>query len=356
MSANIPINKGNYLLETPEREALFEKYRGEGWEEEYAAYRSNWHAYPEAQKVSDYPLLVDLELSTACNLKCPMCYTITEEFKRKVPSQLMEFSLFTRIIDEIRGRVPALRLSLRGEPTIHPRFIDCIEYAKNNGIREVSFLTNGSTLSAEFFTRVMEAGADWITISVDGLGEMYESIRKPLKFQETLEKIRQIREIKERAGRHRPVIKVQAVWPSIKDDPQAFYDTFAPHVDLIAFNPLIDYLGKDSEIVYEEGFICCQQYQRMVIGADGRVMICSNDEESSVVVGNAAHETVRSIWHGEKLQRYRDLHRQPDGFRQVPLCTRCYLPRKTEEGEHADVNGASVPVNNYVNRSQAIGS
>jgi len=354
--SNVPINKGNYNLESPEREALFERYRGEGWEEAYAAYRKNWQDYPKTQHVSDYPLLVDLELSTACNLSCPMCYTITDEFKQKVPAKLMEFDLFTRIIDEIQGHVPALRLSLRGEPTIHPRFIDCIEYAKKRGIREVSFLTNGSTLSAEFFTRIMAAGADWITISVDGLGEMYESIRKPLRFQETLEKIRAIRDIKERAGSHRPVIKVQAIWPSIKEDPQAFYDTFAPIADLIAFNPLIDYLGNDGGIVYEQEFLCCQHYQRLVIGADGRVMMCSNDEESAVTIGDAAKETVHSIWHGERLNQLRTLHRQPDGFKQVPLCTRCYLPRKTEDGETAALNGRTVSINNYLNRSQEIGS
>ena len=354
--SNVPINKGNYGLETPEREALFERYRGEGWEEGYAAYRRNWHELPQRQEVSEYPLLVDLELSTACNLKCPMCYTVTEEFKQKIPARMMDFTLFTKVIDEIGGRVPALRLSLRGEPTIHPRFIDCIAYAKAHGIGEVSFLTNCSTLTPEFFTRAMEAGADWITISVDGLDGMYESIRKPLKFQETLDKIKAMKEIKERAGRHRPVIKVQAIWPSIKDDPQAFYDTFAPYADLIAFNPLIDYLGKDSEIVYEEGFICCQQYQRLVVGADGRVMICSNDEETSVCVGDAATETIREIWHGGKLQHYRDLHRQPDGFKQVELCRGCYLPRKTETAEEARINGVSVAVNNYVNRSQTIGS
>lgn len=353
---NMPINKGNYNLESPEREALFERYRGEGWEEEYAAYRRDWQALPNRQQVSDYPLLVDLELSTACNLNCPMCYTITDEFKAKVPAKLMDFALFARIVDEIGGKVPALRLSLRGEPTIHPRFVEAIAYAKGKGIGEVSFLTNGSTLTPGFFTRIMEAGADWITVSVDGLGEMYESIRRPLKFAETLEKIKAAKAIKESAGKHRPVIKVQAIWPSIKDDPQAFYDTFAPYADLIAFNPLIDYLGNDSDIVYEEDFACCQHYQRLVVGSDGRVMMCSNDEESRVVVGDAATESIHAIWHGDKLQRFRDLHQQKDGFKEVALCTHCYLPRKTEQDETAAVNGAAVAVNNYVNRSQAIGS
>jgi radical SAM protein with 4Fe4S-binding SPASM domain len=356
MTLNIPINKGNYALETPEREALFEQYRGEGWEEEYADYRNNWTDYPKSLYVSDYPLLVDIELSTLCNLRCPMCYTITDEFKQKVNAKFMEFELFTKIIDEIHPHVPAIRLSLRGEPTIHPRFVECIEYAKQHGIKEVSFLTNGSTLIPESFARIMEAGADWITISVDGLGKVYEEIRKPLIFAETLGKIKQIQEIKLAAGRNRPVIKVQGIWPSIKEDPQAFYNTFASHVDQVAFNPLIDYLGKDSEIAYEQDFICCQHYQRLVVGADGRVMMCSNDEESSVVVGDATSETIHAIWHGELLSNYRAIHRQMDGFKQIPLCRKCYLPRETDENETAMVNGRKVVIRNYVNRSQSIGS
>lgn len=69
-------------METPERLALFEKYRALGWEEEYQAYRKNWVEYARNQYVSEYPLLVDIELSTVCNLHCLMCYTITEEFKK----------------------------------------------------------------------------------------------------------------------------------------------------------------------------------------------------------------------------------------------------------------------------------
>ena len=79
---NIPINKGNYTMETLEKEELFEKYRGEGWEEEYKKYRKNWSEWPLNFHVEEYPLLVDLELSMVCNLKCPMCFTITEKFKK----------------------------------------------------------------------------------------------------------------------------------------------------------------------------------------------------------------------------------------------------------------------------------
>lgn len=343
-------------MEPPERERLFEEYRGEGWEDEYRQYRKNWSEYPKKRYVADYPLLVDLELSTLCNLRCPMCYTITEEYKAKVNACLMDFELFKKIVTEIKGKVPALRLSLRGEPTLHPRFADCVAFAKESGIKEVSTLTNGSTLTPEFVAEIIDAGIDWVTISVDGLNERYESIRRPLKFWETLAKIKQIHAYKKKKGLHRPVIKIQAVWPAIKEDPETFYNTFAPYSDLIAFNPLIDYLGKDDDILYEDDFYCCQHYQRLVIGADGRAMMCSNDEDASVIVGDANHQPIHEIWHGDVLNHYRKLHEKKDGFIAVPVCRRCYLPRQTEDSETAEVNGREFIIRNYVNRKQNIGN
>lgn len=141
MIKNVPINKGNYDMDTQERVDQFEINRSLGWEEKYREYRENWIKYPKEQYVAEYPLLVDIELSSLCNLKCPMCYTITDEFKSKVCTQLMKFNLFQKIVDEIAGKVPAVRLSLRGEATLHPDFISCIKYCKENGIGEVSFLT-----------------------------------------------------------------------------------------------------------------------------------------------------------------------------------------------------------------------
>lgn len=341
-------------MEPPHREAAFELARSAGWEEEYRAYRENWSRYPIEKVVPDYPLLVDLELSTLCNLRCPMCYTITDEYKKKVNATLMDFELFERLVTEIAGKVPALRLSLRGEPTIHPRFVDCIALAKRKGVKEISTLTNGSTLTVEFFAKIAEAGIDWITVSIDGLGRQYESIRRPLKFDAILENIKAIHAYKQQHSLVKPVVKIQSIWPAIKENPAAFYDAFSPYVDLIAFNPLIDYLGKDSDIVYEDDFYCPQHYQRLVIGADGRAMMCSNDEEATVIVGDAKLQTVHEIWHGDALHQQREIQATGQCL-SVPVCRRCYLPRKTEDGESVTVNGHMFIVRNYVNRGQDIG-
>lgn len=351
----VPINKGNYSMETPERDALFEQYRGQGWESEYAEYRRNWSDYPTQQLVPEYPLLVDIELSSVCNLRCPMCYTITDEFKQHVNVTRMEWELYKKIIDQIGGRVPAVRLSLRGEATLHPKFIDAIKYAKEAGIKEVSMLTHGGKLTLPYFKRMVDAGIDWITISVDGVGEIYEKIRRPLKFPDLLEKIKAIKQFKFEHGLVRPVIKVQGIWPAIMESgADTYYNTLAPYVDLVAFNPLIDYLSNDSHIEYLENFTCPQQYQRLVIGADGLVMKCSNDEENREVIGDIKQESVHQLWHGERMQEVRELHKQQRGFMHSAVCRKCYLPRLTQD-EEAQVDGRTFIVRNYVNRIQVIG-
>lgn len=352
---NVPINKGNYSMDTTERELQFELYRGDGWEQKYAEYRRKWSEYAEQQQVSEYPLLVDIELSSLCNLTCAMCYTITDQFKQQVNGTRMEWDLYQKIIDEIGGKVTAIRLSLRGEATLHPKFIEAIKYSKDKGIKEVSTLTHGGKLTLPYFTKMVEAGIDWITVSADGVGEVYERVRKPLKFNDLLDKLKAIKQFKDAHGLKRPVIKVQGIWPAIAESGVAvYYDAFEACTDLVAFNPLIDYLSNDTEIEYLEEFTCPQQYQRLVIGADGLVMKCSNDEENRELIGDIKKETVHQVWHGEKMQAVRAMHLQPRGFMQSAVCRRCYLPRKTKD-EEAHVGARSFTVRNYVHRIQQIG-
>ena len=223
------------------------------------------------------------------------------------------------------------------------------------GVKEVSFLTSGWRLNLDYFSKVAEAGADWITVSFDGLGEEYNRIRKPLIFEETLQKLRDIKDYKATRGLKRPVIKVQGVWPAIRNSPEEFYNTLAPVSDLVAFNPLIDYLDKDSDIVYEDGFSCPQLYERLFVSSSGDVMMCNSDEYGEEIVGNAYDQTIHEIWHGEKLNHVREIHNKKNGFMQIPTCRKCYFPRKTENNETALVNGRTITVENYVNRNQTVG-
>jgi len=350
----IPINKGQFSLETPERVAQFEANRGFGVEEDYKENRKLWTQYAKKQHVSDYPLHVDIELASVCNLQCPMCYTISPEFKKKVNTKLMDFELFTKLVDECAaGGVYSIRLSFRGESFLHKRIVDCVRYAKEKGIKEVSTLTNGLRLDEEMFRQMMEAGIDWITISFDGLGETYEQIRRPAKYERAVEKIANYAKIKKEAGRVKPVIKIQSILPAIEQDPQAFYDVFAPITDMVSANPLIDFMQSKSGMPKIENFSCPQIYQRLVVGADGLCMMCANDEEGRIIVGDANQQSIHEIWHGSEMTRVREIHRRCAGVAELSACAECYLPLKTYETEVV-VGERTVSAEKYISGTQKV--
>jgi len=352
----IPINKGHFDLDSPERIESFHEKMALGWEKsEYVKYRHDWENLPKQKIIREYPLQVDMELSSKCNLQCPMCYTSTKEFIETVDRCFLDIDLYKKVIDEVANKVYAIRLSWRGEPTLNPHFIEAIKYAKDSGVREVSFLTNCSNLTLELFKEIVNAGADWITISIDGIWETYDGIRKPLKFDETFKKIKDIYHYKTKNSLVKPTIKIQTIWPAIRDNPEEYYDLFMPYTDLISFSPLIDYLGKDKEIIYEESFSCPQLYERLYVAADGKVMMCNNDEFEKHVIGNAIEESIFDIWHGKKLTKIRELHNKQNGFKQLEMCRKCFFPRKTEVNEVATVNGREIKIENYINRNQTIG-
>jgi hypothetical protein len=334
----------------------FDYKRGSGHIIAFMLNRFRWHYYPRLRYVSKFPDHVDVEISSVCNMKCPMCYTNNDDFLRKVKKSFMDFDLFKKIIDECAAfGVYSIRLSLRGEVFIHPDVIRMIRYAKGKGIREVSTLTNNLALTPALFEEALKAGIDWLTISFDGLGDIYEWIRKPAKFEESYEKIKEYKRIKERSSSLKPVIKIQTVWPAIKDNALEYINAFEPFVDDIAINPLIDYLHNDEDVIYEDNFTCPVLYQRLVIGSNGIALLCSNDEFCLYPVGDTATESLRAVWHGKQMTEARDMHSRHKGVESIEPCQRCYLPRKTQPVVEY-IGNREIVVDKYINRPDTVGA
>ena len=351
------INKNVTLLSSRFDNFKFNLKRGKGHLFSYLMDRIRWHLYPRMKIVSKFPTHIDLELANACNLGCPMCYTVTDEFKSKVTKTLMDYDLFTKIIDECSKQDShySIRLSWRGEPFLHPRIIDMVRYAKSKGIKEVSTLTHGGFLDPEKFEELLEIGLDWLTISFDGVDETYEQIRFPLKYEESVNKIKKYYEIKKKHNSVKPVIKVQGVWPAVAKNPEKYFSTFTPITDQVASSPLLDYLRKDTNIEYIENFTCPVLYQRMTVDASGDVKLCFNDEMGSVNVGNLNKETVSQVWRGEKLQKAREIHLKHLGVKELAPCKHCFYPRKTQKNS-TEIDGRSIIFDSVSNRSQTVGT
>ena len=92
----------------------FHVRRGQGHMLAYLVNRFKWHFYPRLHIVSEFPDHIDVEISSACDMRCPMCYTITKEFNNVVKRKFMPLNNYKKIIDEcISFGAYSIRISLR---------------------------------------------------------------------------------------------------------------------------------------------------------------------------------------------------------------------------------------------------
>lgn len=109
-------------------------------------------------------LNMNLELTTACPLRCPQCYCSFQNAKH------MDFGTAMKWIDEgANFGVKNLALS-GGETLCYPRLFDVIRYGKTKGM-SVAAAFSGWKLNQEVVQNLVDAGIDNICISLNGSTE-----------------------------------------------------------------------------------------------------------------------------------------------------------------------------------------
>ena len=132
--------------------------RGKGHLLPYLWNRFQWEYFPRMNIVPRFPLNVDIESSSKCNIKCKHCF---RQYMDIEESAFMPFGLYKKIVDECaRYGLFTLKFSMRGEPTMHPDIVEMVEYAKKKGVYEVWLNTNGSLLTEKWQRALLMR--DWI--------------------------------------------------------------------------------------------------------------------------------------------------------------------------------------------------
>jgi short-subunit dehydrogenase/MoaA/NifB/PqqE/SkfB family radical SAM enzyme len=134
--------------------------------------------------------LFQVESAIACNLKCVMCPW--REMAKKVENRGIMTQAVWQAIRPYLERVQSVDFTGGGEPLLQPRLADWIGDAKAAGC-ETGFLSNGLLLKEEKLKKILDAGIDWICISMDGASaEMYNKIRVGSNFDRVCENVAHI--------------------------------------------------------------------------------------------------------------------------------------------------------------------
>jgi len=354
-SDRIPVNNQQYSFDSPERIEEFTKSLFETKEEleRYNEYRSEWYRRAKEFDPGEAPLAVCCELVSNCNLNCPMCYTITEEFQASaVGSQrVLPWNIVKNVIDEcaVLG-VPSMLFSWRGESTMYRsrdedgnevRFPDVLAYARKKGILEITSLTNGQMIDDEMARAIVDAEPSWISISIDGLEENYRKIRTPANkkgndynaFQKVLRSIEVLVSYRDKLGKKRPQIRANTIYPPIAKDPMAYYQFMKDiGVGWVTINEILDFRGENlPEEAVLKNWACQYPFQRLTVSANGCVIPCTgaHNEEDEMVLGrypgtrpkeitvnkmkevlSYPEKTLKDAWHSDKLKKIRLLQKE----------------------------------------------
>ncbi|HNX82017.1 MAG TPA: radical SAM protein [Candidatus Omnitrophota bacterium] len=320
------INHHQFSLDSYERELHWEEKRR--FFKDYCVNRYQWFSYPKWHHVAPFPLHVDFEASFCCNLNCPMCF---RPYIEKKNYGHMEFGVFKKAIDECaRHNLYSIRLSWRGESTLNQNLVKMVAYAKKKGIKEVSFITNGSLLEGPLAEKLIRAGLDYLTVSVDGMEADYNRLRKPHTFAALTKKLKNFYLLKNRIGGGFPLLKVQAIWTYIKDNPLAYYNHFKNFTDKINFDPENDYCLK--KVPQDKDFICQYPWQRITIAWDGTIPLCISDWNLYTSIGNVKNNTIQQVWLGKKMNEYRATQLRHTRL-SIPCCRRCHRPSIEQIGD-----------------------
>jgi len=127
--------------------------------------------YFRMESLKTYPLLVKVDVTPMCQLKCPVCIhgadadaTPKQDFKNKE----MNFDLFCKLADELAGKTLAFSLYHLGEPLLNKEIYKMIAYASSKGIN-CYFTSNFSlTISDKEMELMVQSGLRQITVALDG--------------------------------------------------------------------------------------------------------------------------------------------------------------------------------------------
>lgn len=296
----------------------------------YHDYRKKWEENPKSFITPDFPLHMDMESSSHCNLLCPMCgRTIHKSSWR--PKRHMDLEVFKKCIDEGASKgLCALNLNNVGEPLMNPSIVDMVRHAKDSGLLDVFFHTNGTLLTKEMSLALIDAGLDRIIISVDSpYKERYESIRVGAKFEEVIQNIKDLHAARKELNSNNPLTRLNVIrFPELTEsEVEDLEDLLGDYVDIIGFLEFQEYDEKKMEKpFYPEGyassFICPMLFSRLSVFEDGDVVPCCVEMSGKLRLGNVFNETLEEIWKGDKLAKLREIH-LAGRFYEVPACGAC---------------------------------
>ena len=279
--------------------------------------------------------MIILDVTNTCNLKCIHCPQPALQASPHFKQFYLPWEYFTKIVDEIteNDQPMLLRIAGDGEPMIHKKLVEMVQYAKENCQAVVNLTTNGILIDRAKTDLLLKAGIDLVDFSIDAYSkEAYEIVRRGGKYERL---ISNILGFVDRRNSTRAKCKVMVSFVVQKENEhevEDFRKFWTPLVDRVLIRQLHSAVG---QVKHEESqelnqanervrFPCPHLWKRLTVDFKGTIKFCAHDwvYDQGVALGNIATNSLKDVWHGRRLADLRNNH-ETNNFPGHEVCTKC---------------------------------
>lgn len=285
--------------------------------------------YAIREEALEFPMMSVLSFSYLCNALCPNCpYTNSSIRTNYKDAKFMDAITFKKIADEAGKHNAWLRISGGGEPTLHPKFLELMIYAKEKGCK-LGIITNGSKMNESLAKSLLEIDVDMLEFSVDANNQKdYDVVRKGLSFSELVQNVKYTYKLRNKINSKTKIIASAINQNNI--DVDAVEKFWLPYVDNFQKRKYLTWGINDADnsaddtpyLEPEDKVPCPFLFERLNIDSRGQIMMCGYDIAANTNMGNIHNASIKDIWHGEEFNTYRDKHLQRKGD-DIDLCKNC---------------------------------
>ena len=283
----------------------------------------------ESAACAEFPTYIMFDLTNRCNATCIHCPHSTWFAGLDDKPHYLNYELFTRVVDECEDHeIHFVRFTADGEPLIHPRLVEMINYCGEKGVGPTGLTTNGSLLKPEKARQLAESSLFMVDFSLDAFSKKtFSEIRVGLDFEKVMENINYLLEYKEKIGSSLQVMVSFVIQEENIHEVDAFREYWEPLVDKVLIRGvntnvnLVDTKPID-DTAEDERWPCPHWWRRMVITSDGLLKPCPIDWNNGTAYKHFDEVTIQDAWHSDFFQDHRTQHLNND-FTACSVCKGC---------------------------------
>lgn len=292
------------------------------------------------------PTGIQIQTINRCNGSCIMCpYSSTAPGRA---GHQMGDKLFNHIIDEVKkiGSVRTLALMLQNEPLLDLDLERRIRHTRRILGEKIIIrtVTNGALLDRQRTEDILRSSINQISVSIDAFtAKTFEKIRQGLPFEKV---VQNTVHLLRKAPEYGVTVTVKFLRQEINQEEQKDFVRFwRSRGARVSIDKLTNRAGsiegykklKGKKLSPQQLLLhpvlnrlipCCPlPFSSLGILADGKVVLCCHDWEHEETLGDLGSESLGEIWHGEKINRYRQLlvEKRAD---EISTCRGCSLSKK----------------------------